>query len=636
MAELIFGRTVEKLPDALNTQFGNLLTRQSEAALRTRKQGLATSPELESATQALRGFLASVPQTQRSAFRLTSTPISGVTIDPSGYKYGGETDIDIGQFIGGARPVDLSTIPTTAVDLNRQDIFPEARTGFDAQGNRIFQQGLPQPTPTAPQQAQQDQTKFQAGVGTPVQPVGTTTPPSATAGTQTQNPLANLPNLTPGTTSQDVKALQDYLVSQGLMTAEEVATGPGTYGPRTKRAVAELQKRLGLQVPAGQEGFFGPLTKNAIMNQQPQGQAETPQGGANIANGGQDMTTDANQDGVLDVMQQPTPSSTIPDESSTWASLGLPANLTETNITDIVTKISDAFGLPDIKKEMTDLDAKLAEEIQEANENPWLSEGARAKKVSAIQTKYETKRQSVVDRLKTQSDIVGKALDVFDKEREYKKDLLFKSLDLKAKALDESKKTTDDIREYEFAKEQGYAGTFVDYQKTKAATTTPSSFREWQLAGEPGTYEEWLRTTGRPPTQAQETVATYAARLEQSNPTITSLGDTVTKMNPLSFEAQIRLPAFLQSPDIQQYMQAARNFINATLRRESGAVIAESEFANAYNQYLPKPGDTAQTLANKKKNRDIVQASFKKGAGPAYQSVDELLGIQNNDPLGIR
>lgn len=41
----------------------------------------------------------------------------------------------------------------------------------------------------------------------------------------------------------------------------------------------------------------------------------------------------------------------------------------------------------------------------------------------------------------------------------------------------------------------------------------------------------------------------------------------------------------------QQVEQAQRDFINAVLRRESGASIAPSEFASAAKQYFPQPGD---------------------------------------------
>ena len=114
--------------------------------------------------------------------------------------------------------------------------------------------------------------------------------------------------------------------------------------------------------------------------------------------------------------------------------------------------------------------------------------------------------------------------------------------------------------------------------------------------------------------------------------------DFTSSLQPtIQLTLQSILPSAFQSSEFQQYDQAARNFINATLRRESGAVISPSEFQNAYEQYLPKPGDSPETLAQKKQNRDIVQSSFRSGAGSAYQSVDELLGIKGGeDPLGLR
>ena len=58
-----------------------------------------------------------------------------------------------------------------------------------------------------------------------------------------------------------------------------------------------------------------------------------------------------------------------------------------------------------------------------------------------------------------------------------------------------------------------------------------------------------------------------------------------------------------------------RNFINAVLRQESGAVINPSEFVNAKKQYFPQPGDDAATLQQKSDNRKRVISSFKTSAG---------------------
>ncbi len=181
----------------------------------------------------------------------------------------------------------------------------------------------------------------------------------------------------------------------------------------------------------------------------------------------------------------------------------------------------------------------------------------------------------------------------------------------------------------------GEIRTAADIPSTSSGTglVGPSSYQEWTLAGSPGTYANWL-SNSKTPSVAQNTVATYAARLEQSNPTITGLESTISGMNPATFEIQKNLPSYFQSSDFQQYDQASRNFINAVLRRESGAVISPSEFDNAYKQYLPRAGDTQATLDLKRNNRDLVFASLKNAAGNAYQSVNDLLGALPTTPSG--
>jgi hypothetical protein len=68
------------------------------------------------------------------------------------------------------------------------------------------------------------------------------------------------------------------------------------------------------------------------------------------------------------------------------------------------------------------------------------------------------------------------------------------------------------------------------------------------------------------------------------------------------------LPGALGGPSDDQQMvgQARRDFINAVLRRESGAVIAPSEFANADRQYFPQPGDSKAVISQKRRNRETA------------------------------
>ena len=73
---------------------------------------------------------------------------------------------------------------------------------------------------------------------------------------------------------------------------------------------------------------------------------------------------------------------------------------------------------------------------------------------------------------------------------------------------------------------------------------------------------------------------------------------------------------YMVSEGAQKFDQAKRDFINAVLRRESGAVISPEEFANAEVQYFPQPGDGPEVVAQKRENRRIAIAGVRASAGP--------------------
>lgn len=80
---------------------------------------------------------------------------------------------------------------------------------------------------------------------------------------------------------------------------------------------------------------------------------------------------------------------------------------------------------------------------------------------------------------------------------------------------------------------------------------------------------------------------------------------------------------FGRDPEFQQFDQARRDFVNAILRRESGAVIADSEFENANKQYFPQPGDSAEVIAQKRRNRETAIEGVRIGAGEGASYVDQ-------------
>jgi hypothetical protein len=79
------------------------------------------------------------------------------------------------------------------------------------------------------------------------------------------------------------------------------------------------------------------------------------------------------------------------------------------------------------------------------------------------------------------------------------------------------------------------------------------------------------------------------------------------------------------SADRQKLEQAQRNFVNALLRKESGAAISPSEFENARQQYFPQPGDDEAAIAQKQQNRLTAMRGMAREAGASYHAPDSIV-----------
>lgn len=129
---------------------------------------------------------------------------------------------------------------------------------------------------------------------------------------------------------------------------------------------------------------------------------------------------------------------------------------------------------------------------------------------------------------------------------------------------------------------------------------------------------------GKKPTEGQSQAALYAKRLEQAEGVFQGLQDKGYDRTKFSQGLLSYAPEALKPSDLKQAEQAERNFVNAILRKESGAAISPSEFANAEKQYFPRAGDSPEVLEQKKQNRVLAFEGLKVGSGKAY----EKLGAQ--------
>lgn len=117
----------------------------------------------------------------------------------------------------------------------------------------------------------------------------------------------------------------------------------------------------------------------------------------------------------------------------------------------------------------------------------------------------------------------------------------------------------------------------------------------------------------------------FLIRMNDANDTLNDLED-----QGLNFWQQnadsvpLGLGNYFRTPEFQRFDQARRDFVNALLRRESGAVISDQEFDNAEKQYFPVPGDSPEVIAQKRKNRENAIRGIRASSGPGAGYADQL------------
>jgi hypothetical protein len=126
-------------------------------------------------------------------------------------------------------------------------------------------------------------------------------------------------------------------------------------------------------------------------------------------------------------------------------------------------------------------------------------------------------------------------------------------------------------------------------------------------------------------TEGQATSALYADRMAQSNKIVGAFEEQGLKAGQRFMEriTPDALRSYALTPEYQQFEQAKRDFVNATLRRESGAVINPDEFRSAERQYFPQPGDSKEVIAQKRANRATALAGIQRAGGPGYKPPGE-------------
>lgn len=155
--------------------------------------------------------------------------------------------------------------------------------------------------------------------------------------------------------------------------------------------------------------------------------------------------------------------------------------------------------------------------------------------------------------------------------------------------------------------------------------TTPSSYKEWQLAGSPGTYADWIKTGTKNLTVDQAKARQFAVSAKNADE-ILNTNEYDPGIIELSF-----MPNVLKGEKRQVFEQAARAFVNSVLRRESGATITDSEFTNKYRELIPQAGDGDDVKANKRLARAAAVMSIQEAGLLSDGDMAQGTGTENDN-----
>lgn len=118
-------------------------------------------------------------------------------------------------------------------------------------------------------------------------------------------------------------------------------------------------------------------------------------------------------------------------------------------------------------------------------------------------------------------------------------------------------------------------------------------------------------------TEAQSKDAVYSTRargalttLDKFDTALTSLPERAAEYDPTGLSRSV------QSPEFQQARQSGDEFLQAILRKDTGAAITSDEMASYGRTYLPAPGDGPELLAQKRVARSRALAALESGMPP--------------------
>jgi len=273
-----------------------------------------------------------------------------------------------------------------------------------------------------------------------------------------------------------------------------------------------------------------------------------------------------------------------------------------------------------------------------------VQEEARNKTAELLQVEAPDLAVAVRTGALTATDAYRQHLDrKAEAEKAKRPDYSFMNVDGRIVRTDKNSGTFDEVAdyskpklpaiadEYNWAKENGFKGTPQEYQTWKANLGKQkgmtveydpvNGFRMTQGDVDPGKMPKLTEAEGR--------TAGFMLRAQRANELLTAEEtpgkalETEGTSERNRFAANVPIVGnYLRSTEGQKYQQAKDDFITAVLRRESGAVIGETEYAREDRKYFPQPGEGPEVIEQKRRAREAAIEGLRLSSGPAAERID--------------
>lgn len=190
-----------------------------------------------------------------------------------------------------------------------------------------------------------------------------------------------------------------------------------------------------------------------------------------------------------------------------------------------------------------------------------------------------------------------------------------------------SMKKPSAVQEYEYAKGQGFPGTFQDWEASKKGGMS------LQVDPETGAISFQQGGNIKPMTEGQSKDTTYATRAAGALPILDQYGSALTSIAEQVGGSVPVVGNYAKTPEYQQAENAGLEFLQAILRKDTGAAITKEETQEYGRVYLPQPGDSAELLAQKQIARSRALNALEAGMTPQSMLAKER-ALKKTDSSG--